>query len=437
MRPSLSRVFALATAALSFTLAAARPGQASDRSLPMQFELRMQGPAESCGKACRPLIVATGAITTTTPDDFRAFTREHDLSGALLVLDSDGGSVHGAIALGREIRALALDTTVGRAVDLDDRAAADQRARLSGDANCESMCAFVLIAGVRRSVPPQARVMVHQIWLGDRRDDPTAATYSAEDLVLVQRDIGRLARYTADMGGSMDLLDLALRIPPWEPMHALTREEILRMRVASEKPDATTAAAVTATPATAAQPARVRGTDARPVAISEQRWAVIDRAGMAAVARRHPLTVEGEEIGSFDLLLSCGANNENYDVSYIERRHHAGHVALPRALDSVGLQAAERETALKVVSSQRRSDPDELVTFAAAAVPVALIDGFAAFGNHSMTVETQSGSFMTDIRLGNTGARQALAQLAANCVKPMGERAELATPRTGGLAAAK
>ena len=49
--------------------------------------------------------------------------------------------------------------------------------------------------------------MVHQIWLGDRREDPTAASYSAEDLVLVQRDIGRLARYTAEMGASADLLE--------------------------------------------------------------------------------------------------------------------------------------------------------------------------------------------------------------------------------------
>ena len=88
----------------------------------------------------------------------------------------------------------------------------------------------MLLGGVHRTVPPQARVMVHQIWLGDRRDDPTAANYSAEDLVLVQRDIGRLAQYTIDMGGSIELLDLALRIPPWEPMHALTAAETQRTR---------------------------------------------------------------------------------------------------------------------------------------------------------------------------------------------------------------
>ena len=88
---------------------------------------------------------------------------------------------------------------------------------------CESMCAFVLLAGVERQVPAEARVMVHQIWLGDRRDDPTAANYSAEDLVVVQRDIGRLAQYTMEMGGGIDLLEIALKIPPWEPMRQLSR----------------------------------------------------------------------------------------------------------------------------------------------------------------------------------------------------------------------
>src|SRR4029079_10873702 len=96
---------------------------------------------------------------------------------------------------------------------------------------CESMCAFVLLAGVERHVPAEARVMVHQIWLGDRRDDPTAANYSAEDLVVVQRDIGRLAQYTVEMGGGIDMLEIALKIPPWEPMRLLTRDELRNMKV--------------------------------------------------------------------------------------------------------------------------------------------------------------------------------------------------------------
>jgi hypothetical protein len=33
------------------------------------------------------------------------------------------------------------------------------------------------------------------------------------------------------MDGSMELLELALRIPPWEPMHRLTGAEVRSMRV--------------------------------------------------------------------------------------------------------------------------------------------------------------------------------------------------------------
>ena len=429
-----SLLFASALALATGLLFPAAAG-ASERALPMQFTLRQEGPAAICGKTCRVLVSATGAITADTPADFKKFAKGRDLSGALVVLDSDGGSVHGAIALGREIRALGLDTTVGRLVDA--KGAPNRRARLSPSADCQSMCAFVLIAGVHRLVPPQARVMVHQIWLGDRRDDPTAANYSAEDLVLVQRDIGRLARYTADMGGSMDMLDLSLRIPPWEPMHEMTREELVRMHVATGGPDATTAAAPAVAQAAAAQPVAAAVAGPRAVQISERRWAMIERAGAAVVARRHPLTVEGEEIGSFDLVVACGANSESYEVNYFERRHGGERVALPAAVDTVTLDAAGREAALKVVSSKRSGDAGDLITHAAGLVPAALIDGFAGFGNHSMMVETRSGRAVTGIRLGNTGARQSLPQLAAGCAKSGGRRAELDRPKTGGLAAAK
>ena len=61
--------------------------------------------------------------------------------------------------------------------------------------------------------------------------DAQSASYSADDLALVQRDIGQLVQYTSEMGGSMELLELALRIPPWEPMHRLTGPEVRSMRI--------------------------------------------------------------------------------------------------------------------------------------------------------------------------------------------------------------
>ena len=435
----MSRSISIAALALAAPLALL-PGalNASDRALPMRFEMRVQGPAEACGTNCRTFIAASGAITADTPRHFLLFTQNHDVTGATVVLNSDGGSVHGAIALGRELRKLKLTTTVGSLVDLPAGNDDQRRATLSPQADCESMCAFVLLGGVRRSVPVESRVMVHQIWLGDRREDPTAAGYSAEDLVLVQRDIGRLARYTADMGASADLLEVTLRIPPWEPMHALTRDELRLTKLTTEDVDVPVAAAtVAASPVSVPQPAprATNGLQATP--ISEQRWSLVDRSGVATLARRHPLTVEGEEIGSFDLVVACSPGADTYDVSYIERRNRGEQTPLPAAIDSVSLRVGSNSAMLKVVSTERRSEPDELFTYATARVPSTLIGAFAAMGSHSMVIKTQSAQLVTGIRLGNTGASQNLPRLSTGCRKPAGDRAELSRTKTGGLAAAK
>jgi hypothetical protein len=44
--------------------------------------------------------------------------------------------------------------------------------------------------------------------------------------MIVERDIGRLAKYTFEMGGAGDLLALSLNVPPWEELHELSREEL-------------------------------------------------------------------------------------------------------------------------------------------------------------------------------------------------------------------
>lgn len=409
------------------------------RSLPMEFSLRLEGPAKACGDRCRLIVAASGAITADTLADFKAFAKDRNLKGALVVLESDGGSVHGAIKLGRALRALQIDTTVGRIVDLDEVGGGPKRARISPRANCESMCAFVLLAGINRTVPAEARVMVHQIWLGDRRNDPTAASYSAEDLVLVQRDIGRLARYTHDMGASIEVLDIALRIPPWEPMHALTRAEIMRARVATAEVDAPGVANVAATGRATPlpRPALSRVTSgAHTTEISERRWAVIDQAGVAVLARSQPLTVEGEEIGNFDLLVSCG-NDGRYAINYVERRHETAERPLPHAVRSVRVAAGRAATDLKVVSSRRAGNSGLLVTYAAEAVPARMIDVFAGPGAHSMMVQTRSPGLVTGIRVGNTGAHESLPQLAAACRKGLSDRADLVLDAVRGEAAAK
>jgi hypothetical protein len=292
------------------------------------------------------------------------------------------------------------------------------------------MCSFVLLAGVHRSVPAQARVMVHQIWLGDRREDPIAANYSAEDLVLVQRDIGKLAMYTAEMGASMDILDLALRIPPWEPMHVMSRDEIQRMRVATEMPDQSAAATVaSSTPAKpAAQPQPSKLTNGLEVEdISDRTWAMVDRSGAATLARRYPLTLQGDEIGGFDLLISCSGGKSGYDAVYIEHRYATDEVKLPKAVQSVDLAAGGQEASLQVMSSELQDD--ELVSIATGSIPAGLIDSFGSDGSHSMMVGTQAGPMSTSIRIGNTGVAANLSHLTKACGAMMApQRRADATP---------
>jgi hypothetical protein len=231
------------------------PGSADDASAPMRFEWRREGPSQACGSDCRVWISATGYITADTPREFEAFAKDSNVRGAVLVLDSDGGSVLGTIALGRMIRSLEMITTIGKTTVLAGSAKDDPRATLSANANCESMCAFLLLAGSRRYVPPDARVLVHQIWLGKKRKQALESSYSAEELNVVQRDIGRLAQYTIEMGGGVELLETALRIPPWEPLYRLSADELQRMRLSTtdslfdaepaRKPMVSTAASLT------------------------------------------------------------------------------------------------------------------------------------------------------------------------------------------------
>jgi hypothetical protein len=191
-------------------------GTLEERKLPMRFTW------VDCKLDCRGWISAVGIVTADSPRDFDEFSRDRDLTGVTVVLDSSGGSVNDSITLGRRFRKLGMLTTVGVSVRGDDA----RRPDVAPEAYCESMCVFLLLAGKSRYVPDTAHIRVHQIWMGDRADDAKAASYTAQDLSIVERDIGRLAKYTFDMGGTGDLLSLSLSVPPWEDLHRLSADEL-------------------------------------------------------------------------------------------------------------------------------------------------------------------------------------------------------------------
>src|SRR5260221_9465019 len=189
-----------------------------ERKLPMKFSWF------ACHPNCRGWVSAVGIVTADSPRDFDEFAHGRQLGGTTIVLDSSGGSVNDSIALGRRWRGLGALTTVG--ISVQTHTAQGDRASVEPEAYCESMCVYLLLSGKTRYVPQAAHVRVHQIWMGDRADDARAANYTAQDLMIVERAIGRLAKYTFEMGGAGDLLSLSLSVPPWDDLHELSREEL-------------------------------------------------------------------------------------------------------------------------------------------------------------------------------------------------------------------
>jgi hypothetical protein len=403
------------------------PGAASASNiLPMRFTLFADGPAEACNVTCRPLIAASGMITADTPRQFLAFVRDNALQaaqsaapragaaiGATVVLESDGGSVLGALDLGRAIRRLGFATTVGRVVERRAKNGA-KFGEATGRADCQSMCTFVLLGGVQRQVPSDARVLVHQIWLGDRREDAVAANYTAEDLVVVQRDIGSIMQYTVEMGGDVELVALSLKVPPWEPMRALTRDELRRTRLDLGPEMAAVAAAST----TAAGPV-VADDETAWVPINGRGWVTVTRAGQPALARTHPLTFEGERIGSFDLFVACGSAPETFSLTYREIRSGLADRGLPRTITQIALMIDDQLSPLKIAWSEKKTRRGEMISVAGAVLPARLVRLLAADAPTSMTLETESiGNPRTLIRVGNAGFGASFRELEKSCKEP-------------------
>ncbi len=390
------------------------PAAATDSTTqPMHFGLMTEGPSDACGARCRPLIAASGMITSDTARQFQAFIRDsavQGVAGAVVVLQSDGGSVLGALDLGRAIRRFGFATTVGRVLERRGKAGA-KYAELVARADCQSMCTFVLLGGAQREVPPDARVLVHQIWLGDRRDDAVAANYSAEDLVVVQRDIGSIMQYTVEMGGDVELVALSLKVPPWEPMRALSRDEMRRTRLvlAGDVGEAPALIKTAAGPATVPEDGTL---------INGRGWVPLTRAGQPALGRTHPLTFEGERLGSFDLTIACGTAPETFALTYHEVRSGSAERGLPRAITRIALMIEDHVQPLRIGSSEKKMRRGDMESVASAMLPAALVRTLAGDGPASMTLETEStGNPRTVIRVGNAGFGRNFQDLEKSCAQ--------------------
>ena len=184
-----------------------RPGTPAMREMPQRLEFGLEGEAMTL-------------IGQIAPGDAQRFTdyieaqRAEGSRPITLQIDSSGGSVADALAIGRQVRALAMTTSVGEA------------------AVCLSACPYILAGGTQRSADSAAVVGVHQHYFGENTLLP--AFLAVED---VQRGQGAVIEYLDEMGVDAMLMAPALKTPPDE-IFVLDAEDLRRYRLVTDTPDA-------------------------------------------------------------------------------------------------------------------------------------------------------------------------------------------------------
>jgi hypothetical protein len=195
-------------------------------------------------------------------------------------------------------------------------------------------------------------------------------------------------------------------------MRMLSRDELRRTRLDTSQ-DRTQVAATPASSGLNAQALVVPASDGGRGDTSPHGWVMAQRAGGAALVREHPLTIEGDRIGGFEVALACGQKSGTYVVTYTETRRNPDDDV---AVKQVDLWIEGKTAPLDVVSSRLIELPRELRTQANGTLSAELVKSFAGAAGDSITVRTAgAGAPGTMIRIGNTGFARALPKLAAAC----------------------
>jgi hypothetical protein len=146
------------------------------------------------------------------------------------------------------------------------------------------------------------------------------------------------------------------------------------------------------------------------------------------LVRRHPLTVEGEDLGVIDVAFACGSNAGEYLIHYTELRRGADIAAAP--LKSVELRLANHIVPLKLEAPRAARGRGDVLASASGIVTGAMLQNFASRRMRSMVIETTAdNSEGAVIRIGNSGAAASLIPFQASCTQ-QSARAEHALLQT-------
>ena len=149
----------------------------------------------------------TGTISLGSADRFGEEIARIGEYVARVRLDSPGGSVHDALAIGQAIRDRGFETVVKKG------------------ALCASSCPLVFAGGMQRLAETGATLGVHQVFAPE-----TARQSAADAMAGAQATTARIQRYLEAMDVDPALWTLAMETPP-NRLHYLTPDEMRALRL--------------------------------------------------------------------------------------------------------------------------------------------------------------------------------------------------------------
>jgi hypothetical protein len=206
-----------------------------------------KGDSDACGPGCSEWISADGAIDADAARRLRTLLGRIGDRRLPIFFHSPGGSVEGALAIGRLMRARGLTAGVGwtvpqgcdakrpreEACDRLKRGGRELNAQLNTEITmCFSACVYAIVGAAAREILPGARLGIHSssFTFGDDDDSASARPTPRVMRETIEASYERLGRYFGEMGIDPDLVAAARAISN-DKIRILTRADIWRFKI--------------------------------------------------------------------------------------------------------------------------------------------------------------------------------------------------------------
>jgi hypothetical protein len=162
------------------------------------------------------VLSVTGTILPGSAETFATEVDSYAEYIKTVALDSPGGSVGDALAMGRLIRDKGFATSV------------------AAGALCASSCPLVFAGGEARIAAPGAALAVHQIYAATPSDTPLASRLAAAGNAMsnAQTMTAEISRYLIEMGVDSEVWLRALETPP-DRLSYFSPDDLIRLKLAT------------------------------------------------------------------------------------------------------------------------------------------------------------------------------------------------------------